>query len=396
MPRAKADKEKLLAQLHADLHGPSKRGPSPRQQSRQHAAPASASVPKEPEWKCGNCQLNNWPNRVNCRSCRHPREVSAQPFGRRRGQSKPRQLPSPAAAPAADPGAKASVCAASDSMDLDAGVEPVDDAWSGCSMGQLKQEAHRLEQLIKTLKDTKLPCDPAQARLAQLRTYMRAQLPLTQRLDSLQAQVKKQAKLRETLETSIEDQRKKLVESEEKLKQAGEKEAELQRELAEVMKEASSDTVLDSEVGAQEVEAHVHDACREFQEACRGRGTIPGDDVLQQVQHVHANLLPSFCQKWFPRTTKGLPSPLLQCLQLTRPKWLPQLSYRLLVLQALFPLRLCCQPKDIQKEFKTPMVPAEEHPKTRVPMPRQQLLGLLRHLPDELSLRSSSVMLLGF
>ena len=178
----------------------------------------------------------------------------------------------------------------SDAMDLGSTSEPYDESWSACSVSSSKRRIARTA------------CEDLEREQAsqQLRTYICRQLPLTQRLDSLQAQVKTQGKPRESLEGSIEEQRKKLLDAEEKLKLACDKESELQKELSEVMKEVSSDTILDSEVGAHEIVARVSEACKAFQEACKGQAVNPGAEVIQHVQQALASLasrlLPSFSQ----------------------------------------------------------------------------------------------------
>ena len=111
-----------------------------------------------------------------------------------------------------------------------------DPEWQTMTIAQLKQEAVRLENLAKQLRESRLASavDATQAKISALRAYMRSKLTGGQKFDSLTATLKKRQKGREHLELLLSEATTKRVdELTAQIQSSREEEADLQKELDE-------------------------------------------------------------------------------------------------------------------------------------------------------------------
>ena len=189
--------------------------------------------------------------------------------------------------------AKPQSSAASDSMDLDnvsAGPgEEADESWKDQSIASLKQEAQKLDSLIKSLQDQALPATAATEKLGRLRKYIRSLQPQGQRVDTLTAQIKRVQKSRDNVLSQQEELQRKLRECTEKLEKFTVEEQELQGELDLVRRDVA-DTMVDSADPAVEVKEALHAACQELRAAVSVPDNTQGQQMMCKMDAVLGSL----------------------------------------------------------------------------------------------------------
>ena len=123
-----------------------------------------------------------------------------------------------------------------------------DNTWEGLTTAQLKQEQAKLEGKVKSAKDSRLLSiqDQLESKLAQLKQFMRQQLPDGQRYLSIQSHLRRIAKQREHLESKQQEYQRLLQDTEEKLLTTQQEEQDLHKQLLEAKAIMAADTELDS------------------------------------------------------------------------------------------------------------------------------------------------------
>ena len=254
VPKSRAAKERMLGRLFMDLRGLQEPNMS-MGQSRQE------------EWQCPKCPTTNWMARTNCRACRAMRPSSDKKpkssfrGGEQKGADRPKSVERPKSGErsgerSSDFKKKSDAVSLAEQKtgeDVDMGEDPLQEGpdanpeWASMDIPQLKGEAQRLDKLHRELVDTK--CGPAaehvQCKVLLLRAYLRSRLPMSQRLDSLTAAVKKSQKLQQSLETKETELISQLEATRLKLAQAVEEETTLQKQLDEAKQEWLADTQID-------------------------------------------------------------------------------------------------------------------------------------------------------
>ena len=247
LPKGKGDKEKMLQQLWSDL----RTGELPGRKKEQQQQPRSAP---QPEWSCPKCKTTNWMSRITCRQCKESKDAPAKANRKtrspRNGKSPAPPLPPPK--PSAD-----------EDMDVESAADG-SEMFADLPIGELKQEAQRMEMLLKTLKSSRLDTEEVQERLDCLKKCIRSKLSTGQQLDSLSAQLRKQVKSREALEQQKDDMLKKLRELNIKLDDAKAMETTITKQLEEAKQALAPDTLLDGDTSSDMIQQQVHTVCEEF------------------------------------------------------------------------------------------------------------------------------------
>ena len=183
--------------------------------------------------------------------------------------------------------------AASDSMEWDnlsaAPGEEADEAWKDQSIASLKQEAQKLDSLVKTLQDQALPAAAATEKLGRLQKYIRSLQPQGQRMDTLTAQIKRGQKSRDNVVSQQEELQRKLREYAEKLEKFTVEEQELQSELDLVRRDVA-DTMVDGSNLAVEVKEALHAACQELRAAVSVPDNTQGQQMMSKMDAVLGSL----------------------------------------------------------------------------------------------------------
>ena len=118
--------------------------------------------------------------------------------------------------------------------------------WPDMSLSQLKQEQHRLVHLQKQTQEAKLCTKQLTQRIDYLQRYSRTRLSDGQRIDNLQAQIKKEVRAQEQWQKEKEDLEKKLAELGVRVCASVHREKELQTQLDAARLAISNDTSVEA------------------------------------------------------------------------------------------------------------------------------------------------------
>ena len=299
IPASKTGQEKLLAELMKHMHGSGEQGKKPERTTK---GKQTDRRPQRPEWKCKECATNNWDNRLNCRQCGAACPSAVQ-HGKKTVQEP--KKPMPADKPrdrSSDHDKTQNGDVTMDGEDSSANGDAfVDPSWREMSVQQLKTEATKMVALQKQLKDNRLQvaCDELGSRLQSLRSYMRSKLSNGQRLDTLEASLRKQRALYDSLKQQKLDTEKKLEELQDRMAEVDTKEKEILAELEEAKKELIQDTLPDSPLdsGSTQVQRTLEAVCQEFQSALPNAADV---QVKTEMMGIVKSALGAFATRILP------------------------------------------------------------------------------------------------
>ena len=293
IPKSKAGKERLLGSLVAALGT----NPIPDSHKQVRRVQPPAKVPR-PEWRCSRCRQTNWETRPHYRQCGHTHHARSPT----RSPSRPR--PSPARR---DPPAAPAPAAADQDVDMDGDDDSLTDVaagygWPDMSLSQLKQEQQRLLHLQRQTQEAKLCTKQLTQRIDYLQRYSRTRLSDGQRIDNLQAQIKREIRSQEVMHKEKEELEKKLAELGVRICASVHREKELQSQLDAARTAIANDTSVDaSEASTPVIQTAMDSVWAELRDA----GEIPENSQGVQLRTVVEHAMVALVAKL--SADKGLP-----------------------------------------------------------------------------------------